>query len=183
MILSNTDKWQDMELLYKQFYNRLVVYAYGFLSSKDEASDVVSGVMESIWKDWQSDTPRLTDPSSALLYSLVRNRCLDILRHTKAHDRYSTLVLATAEMTTEMDVDAFEERISRLQRAIAALPQKDREVLKCTYFKQLTYKETAELLDISENSVHKRMLRVFRTLRETTKIIMAWLILALNNLI
>lgn len=181
MTLRTTDKWHDMEQLYGQFYERLVVYAFGFLSSKEEASDVVSGVMEQIWNDWQADTPRYPSPNAPLLYSLVRNRCLDILRHGKAHDRYTSLFLATADMTTTMDVDAFEERVSKLQAAIAQLSDADRDVLRCTYFEHMTYKETAAALDISENAVHKRMVRAFRTLRKMLKFIVTWYILVMNN--
>lgn len=183
MTLRTIDKWHGMEQLYEQFYERLVVYAFGFLSSKEEASDVVSGVMELIWNDWQADAPRYPNPNAPLLYSLVRNKCLDILRHSKAHDRYTTLFLATADMETTSDVDAFEERISKLQAAIAALPYADREVLRCTYFEHMTYKETAIALSISENTVHKRMLRVFKTLRKMLKTIVAWYILMVYNVI
>lgn len=183
MRITTNDKWHDMEQLYKQFYGRLVIYAFGFLSSKDEASDVVSSVMEYIWNDWQSPEPRYKQTNAPLLYSLVRSKCLDILRHTKAHDRYTTLFLATADMETTSDVDAFEERISKLQDAIAALPYADREVLRCTYFEHMTYKETAIALSISENTVHKRMLRVFKTLREMLKTIVAWYILMVYNVI
>lgn len=181
MTLRTIDKWHGMEQLYEQFYERLVVYAFGFLSSKEEASDVVSGVMELIWNDWQADTPRYPNPNAPLLYSLVRNKCLDILRHSKAHNRYASLFLATADMTTPMDVDAFEERISKLQAAIAELSDADRDVLRCTYFEHMTYKQAAEALDISENTVHKRMLRTFRTLREMLKFIVAWYIFVMNN--
>lgn len=183
MIPSSTDKWNDMERLYKQFYSRLVVYAYGFLSSQEEASDVVSGIMENIWIDWQSPSPHYNQPNAPLLYSLVRNKCLDILRHSKAHERYATLFMATADIATSTDIEAYEERISKLQAAIASLPQLDREVLECTYFKHLSYKETAATLLISENSVHKRMVRVFRTLREMLKFIVSWYILTFNNVI
>lgn len=43
---------------------------------------------------------------------------------------------------------------------------RDRFILRCTYYDKLTYRETAEKLGISENMVHKHMLKVFKQLRK-----------------
>lgn len=47
--LQTHDLWQKMEDLFSVFYQKLYVYAMGMLDDEDEAMDVVSGVMQTIW--------------------------------------------------------------------------------------------------------------------------------------
>lgn len=51
------------------------------------------------------------------------------------------------------------ERVARLRRALDSLDEADREVLALRHFEQLSNKETAEVLGISESAATKRYLR------------------------
>ena len=155
-----------MEHLYKSFYVSLYRYALTFLGDEDEAKDVVSDVFQSIWESWQhKDEPQQVPPLS-FLYTAVRNRCLDKLRHSKACENYAQLVKATLQITSDGDIEEFERRIVSLHRAIDGLPSSEQMVLRSVYFQRLSYKEAAAQLSMSENMVHKHMVKAFRLLRE-----------------
>lgn len=159
---------EEMELLYKKFYVLLYRYAQTFLDDEDEAKDVVGDVFQRLWESWQ-DTEEHPAPSASFLYTAVRNRCLDKLRHSKACDNYASLVKATESMTTDNEVEEFEKRITKLRCAIDKLPSYSQMVLRSVYFQHLSYKETAAQLNMSENMVHKHMVKAFRLLREMSK--------------
>ncbi len=159
---------EDMELLYKKFYVLLYRYAQTFLDDEDEAKDVVGDVFQGLWESWQDPTEHIV-PSSSFLYMAVRNRCLDKLRHDKVCDNYANLVKATQPLTTDGEVEEFEKRITKLRCAIDSLPAYEQMVLRSIYFQHLSYKETAAQLSMSENMVHKHMVKAFRLLREMSK--------------
>ena len=163
------NKIKEMELLYKKFYVLLYRYAQTFLDDEDEAKDVVSDVFQRIWESWQQMDEQLInqlDISAAFLYTSVRNRCLDKLRHEKATNHYASLVKATESLVSDDEIVEFEKRITMLRKAIDKLPAYEQMVLRSVYFQHLSYKETAAQLNMSENMVHKRMTKAFRLLRE-----------------
>lgn len=159
---------RDMELLYKKFYVLLYRYAKTFLDDEEEAKDVVSDVFQKVWELWQ-DKDSHQVPSSSFLYTAVRNRCMDKLRHNQVSDRYAHLVKATESLTTDSEVEEFERRITKLHSAIDRLPAYEQMVLRSVYFQHLSYKETAVQLHMSENMVHKYMSKAFSLLRKMSK--------------
>ncbi len=60
-----------------------------------------------------------------------------------------------------------EERISTLENALLKLPDKKREILKLSSYKELKYKEISKILGCSEGAVK---VRIFRALDELRKI-------------
>lgn len=156
---------QLMERLYSQFYRRLYLYAMTFVSDADDAGDIVSD----LWQQWQT-TAEVNPPPSNYLYTSVRNRCLDWLRHNKVHANYISLAEATAEAFDNVEeVEAYERRIAEISRIVSTLPEPKRSVLNCCYFKHLTYRQTAERLGLSTVSVKKHIMGVFKMLRKALK--------------
>lgn len=171
---SEQDIWLKMERVFDLYYQKLYVYAYAMLCDEDEAKDIVSGVMQTLWEDWKGDNPRMANPTAGMLYTLVRNRCLDILKHEKVKERYEAMIEATSEMADDDDVEEFERRIDDVREAVDRLPENSKRVLMCTYYKKMSYRETAEMLGMSENMVRKHMVKAFRLLREMLKFIILW---------
>jgi len=163
-----------MEEVFDLYYQRLYIYAVSMLNDEDEARDVVSGVMQSIWEDWHSERPKYLTPTVSVLYTMTRNRCLDILRHSKSKERYIAMMQATSDMADDGEAAEFEERLLAVKNAVDKLPEKTRNVLICTYYKKLSYKETALELDITENVVHKHMTKAFKLLKDLLKIVIIW---------
>lgn len=168
--LKERNDLSQMECLYETYYVRLHRYAQTFLGDEDEATDVVGEIFLHLWEKWQAgDYSSSSDNISAYLYTRVRFKCLDNLRHRKAISKYNAFLQATSPFTTDAEVEEFEKKITRLREAIDELPSSDRRVLKAIYFDHLSYKEAAARLGMSENMVHKHMVKAFRLLRDMSK--------------
>lgn len=165
------DEMECMQLLYEKFYARLHRYAHTFLDDEEDAADVVGDVFMSIWESWKGNHEIAANPPASFLYTAVKNKCLDRLRHNKAGMNYIQQMESMGEMTTDTEVEEFEQRITQLHHAIKQLPKIDQQVLKCTYFKNMTYRQTAEQLEITESMVHKHMIKIYKVLRSVLKII------------
>ena len=151
-----------MEALFKRFYRPLYFYALTFLREEEQAKDITGGVFQTVWEMLREGGLNPDDRQT-------RHRCLDKLRHDKAIDRYTRLQMGTTPLSTEEEVIDFEQRIQQVKEAIERLPEPERSILKCTYFKKMTYQETAELFHTSVNMIHKRMNKVFKMMRKMLK--------------
>ena len=159
-----------MEALFKRFYKPLYLYALTFLCDEEQAKDITGGVFQTVWEMLREGSLTPDDRQAVgFLYTTVRHRCLDKLRHDKAIDRYTRLQVGTTPLGTEEEVMEFEQRIQQVKEAIEQLPEPEKSILKCTYFRKMTYQETAELLHTSVNMIHKRMSIVFKMMRKMLK--------------
>ena len=159
-----------MEALFKRFYKPLYLYALTFLCDEEQAKDITGGVFQTVWEMLREGSLTPDDRQAVgFLYTTVRHRCLDKLRHDKAIDRYTRLQVGTTPLGTEEEVMEFEQRIQQVKEAIEKLPEPEKSILKCTYFRKMTYRETAELLHTSVNMIHKRMSIVFKMMRKMLK--------------
>lgn len=159
-----------MEALFKRFYKPLYLYALTFLCDEEQAKDITGGVFQTVWEMLREGSLAPDDRQAVgFLYTTVRHRCLDKLRHDKAIDRYTRLQVGTTPLGTEEEVMEFEQRIQQVKEAIEQLPEPEKSILKCTYFRKMTYQETAELLHTSVNMIHKRMSIVFKMMRKMLK--------------
>ena len=159
-----------MEALFKRFYKPLYLYALTFLCDEEQAKDITGGVFQTVWEMLREGSLTPDDRQAVgFLYTTVRHRCLDKLRHDKAIDRYTRLQVGTTPLGTEEEVMEFEQRIQQVKEAIEQLPEPEKSILKCTYFRKMTYRETAEVLHTSVNMIHKRMSIVFKMIRKMLK--------------
>lgn len=159
-----------MEHLYKKFYQPLYLYARTFLADEEGAEDVTGSVFLTMWEKTLDGTLQQDERTVVgFLYTSVRNRCLDMLRHAHAMERYARMKAGTEPIATDEAAADFERRVERVKAAIERLSEPEKTILESTYFKKLTYRQTAEYLGMSENMVHKRMGKIFKTLRGMLK--------------
>lgn len=164
-MLADSERAKIMERLFQDHYTRLYLYALNFIEDEDEAKDVVSNVFALIWQRWQL-AGKAEEPGLTYLYTTVRNSCIDLLRHTKAKENYGQFLERYYNQTNHDDAEEYEGRIQAVSLLIDSLPEPERSILHCCYFKRMTYKETAEKLQLTLVVVKKKMLKVFKFLRE-----------------
>jgi RNA polymerase sigma-70 factor (ECF subfamily) len=109
------------------------------------------------------------------LFTLARNLCIDASRrrkHRKAQSLDSTdeegtsLLDRTASAGPAVDRQVIGHQLqARLEEAIAALPEDQREVFLMRESADLSFKEIADVIGVSENTVKSRMRYALEKLR------------------
>jgi RNA polymerase sigma-70 factor (ECF subfamily) len=109
------------------------------------------------------------------LYTLARNLCIDnsrrmVHRKTRSLDQPDeegqTLLDRTAAQGPAVDRKVIGQQLqTRLQQAIDALPEDQREVFLMREQADLSFKEIADIIGISENTVKSRMRYALEKLR------------------
>ncbi|MCT4590590.1 MAG: RNA polymerase sigma-70 factor [Carboxylicivirga sp.] len=153
-----------LELLFKQFYKPLVVYASKFVESEEEAEDLVQEVFISFWESDKLAT--VQNYIRGYLYNSVKNKCLNYRKKIdkikiKGIDNYSESLFENFP-----DEDGFQEKIAKINAEIDKLPERSKEIFVGVYIHRLKYDEIAEELDISKNTVKTTLSRTMKSLRE-----------------
>jgi RNA polymerase sigma factor (sigma-70 family) len=112
------------------------------------------------------------------LYSIVLNVCRSYVRDQKGTTlslevllggvRYDTVAFSDALIDPQEMAEAHELR-QRMLRAVNALSPKERAVTLLFYCKQLSIREIAALLEISESAVKSRLFQARKRLRTSHK--------------
>jgi RNA polymerase sigma-70 factor (ECF subfamily) len=104
-------------------------------------------------------------PFAPWLFAIAQNRLVDALRVARRQvlrELHSDVVWATLSRRPEQERDAMRADI---RRAVAALPDKQRTVIELLKFQQLSVREVASQLGMSEANVKVTAHRGYRALR------------------
>lgn len=145
--------------LYLHFGKRLTHFATSLVRSKETAEELTEDVFVKLWANRIHITE--IDNITVYLYVAVKNRALTTLSL-----RARQLVLAPFDFL-DTSVDSFaadpydlmitSEMMDRMHQAVEALPPRCKMIFKLIREDGLKYKEVAEILNISVNTIDVQM--------------------------
>ena len=157
------------EMIFRTYYRSLCQYAYSFLNDKDEAEEVVQATFINVWE--KKDTLQIETSFKSYLYRMVRNACLNAIKHEKVKHQYAVHQLAFGDNSIESVNQAVmrNELEWKIQEALKALPEQCRLVFQLSRFEELKYSEIAEQLNISIKTVENHMGKALKIMRDQLK--------------
>jgi len=162
------ERWaadEALERLYAAHWRSLVRLGVLLLRDQGAAEEVVQDAFVAMHGRWS----RLRDPDRALGYlrRSVVNGARSAIRHRGVVARHTATVRpAEPERAADAGVLAAERRAAVLD-ALDQLPTRQREVMVCRYFLDLSEAEIAEMLGISRGAVKSHASRGSAALRAT----------------
>lgn len=184
---------QAFEYLFKNYYPRLYGYAIRFVEDEETARDIIQ---ECFLRFWEKRELLAAVSVTSLLFAMVRNGCLNYLKHLSVVEKHQIEYLAAIDgeerlYYTDFSLDAeykllYDELQEQIGLVIGTLPERCREVFLLSRFEGLKNKEIAERLQISvtavEAHISKALLRFSRHFKDKYPvdiyiIILAWVIL------
>ncbi|MFH6603662.1 RNA polymerase sigma factor [Maribacter algicola] len=154
--------------LIDRYYKELCDYASNLARDSFKSEDIVQNVMIKMWRKREKlDT---TISIKNYLYRSVYNEFVDQYRKQMA--------ITTLEKKYIEGLDSFVEAqsesqtfqlIAAVEKEIERLPPKCKETFLLNKKEGLTYKEIADYLNISVNTVEKNMVKAFSILRKKLK--------------
>jgi RNA polymerase sigma-70 factor (ECF subfamily) len=145
--------------LYLHFGKKLMHFATSLLRSKETAEELTEDVFVKLWANRSHITE--IENITVYLYVAVKNRAL-----TSLSLKAKQLVLAPFDfLDTSIDefaVDPYEvmitsEMMNRMHHAVDSLPPRCKMIFKLIREDGLKYKEVAEILNISVNTIDVQM--------------------------
>jgi RNA polymerase sigma-70 factor (ECF subfamily) len=171
------------EMIFKAYYQPLCRYAYSFLEDKEEAEEVVQSAFITVWEKRKSID--IQTSLKSYLYRMVRNGCLNVIKHEKVKQQHVAHELAVTEVSYEsvsQKVYATELEV-KISEAMKALPDQCRLVFQLSRFEELKYQEIADQLKISVKTVENHMGKALKIMREQLKEYLPLLLIFMKDFI
>lgn len=154
------------EYLFKSYYPRLRGYAIRFIEDEETVRDIIQ---ECFLRFWEKRALLTAVSVTSLLFAMVRNGCLNYLKHLSLVEKYRIEYLAKIDgeerlyyadfaMDTEHKL-LYAELQEQINIVMNQLPDRAREVFVLSRFKGLKNREIAEQLHISTTAVEKHISR------------------------
>lgn len=147
----------EIELLYRQHGAALLLFASAITGERSRAQDAVHQVF---LKLIANGNLRGAQDKKAYLFACTRNA---VLNERKFQDRHTPLEFDSAWFSPP-DRDIVGER--NLRRALATLPEDQREIVVLHIWGDLTFSQIADLLGISSNTAASRYRYALGKLRD-----------------
>ncbi|MBN8576666.1 MAG: RNA polymerase sigma factor [Cyclobacteriaceae bacterium] len=146
--------------------NKLFRFAFRLLGSSEEAKDVVQEVLIKVWNG--RDNLAAIHNIEAWCMRITKNQALDRLRsrQRKATDPLEAGVELKAETLTPDEKAEMHEHMQRINEMIAALPEKQRQVIHLRDVEGYSYNEICEILELDMNQVKVNLFRARNAVRE-----------------
>lgn len=173
------DASEAFRQLVERWKQPVMSFVFRTLPDPDEAEDLAQGVFVQIWK-----TAGRYQPSakfSTFLFTVARNLCLNELRRRRRHpassldetspDDETHPVRQVPDRSTPGASDALErtELYSKVEEALADLPEKQRTALILCREGELSYEEIAEVLGTSLQATKSLIHRAREVLKSRLK--------------
>lgn len=143
------------DVLFQKYYSVLCTYCYRFVRLED-AEEIVQDVMLWLWEN--RERPVIEYSLKQYLFKAVYHRCMTRIAQNEVKQRADTAYYERMfAMLQEVDIYQINELSKHIQRAINELPPTYREAFVMHRFQNLSYKEAAELLNVSPKTVDYRI--------------------------
>ncbi|MCG8373326.1 MAG: RNA polymerase sigma-70 factor [Balneolales bacterium] len=151
---------------FKRFFNKHHAFLYHFLLKKgiseQQAEDLVQQAFVIIWNKRSDINPKKSLRS--YLFRIAYTRMLNLIRDNSKFEDQADNIEDFSESTPDQDLTNKELGIA-IEHAINSMPEKRQTVFRLCFIQEFTYKETAEILEVSVKTVENHMGLALKELR------------------
>jgi len=179
--LNNSNEYQDKELftrieagdpvafqqLFSRHYQALYQNAFKLLKSGFWAEEVTQETLLHIWES--RDTLSEIENPAAWLFRIVANKCRNRIRRQEIEVKAQYMIAKAAHENQQVrQEESYDYSVLRslITEAVDRLPEQQKLVYKLQQDQELSYKEMAEQLGISPNTVRNHLVRAFSAIRD-----------------
>ena len=157
---------KDFEALFRGQFERLMGFVCGYVGDEETAKDIVHDAFAALWRNRGRLDARLSVRS--YLFAIAQRQALNWVRHRRVEELNAGEVARVMEEAAEEMAEGREDEealYGRLEEKLGELPERQREVLMMCVVEGKKYREVAEELDITLNTVKTHLARALAFLR------------------
>lgn len=165
--ITDANAKKEFERLYDAYSGR--IYNYAMMISKADtylSEEIMQIVFMKLWEHWHELQNR--EKVLSYLFSAAKNTFLNYCEHESVKHLYTEYILAHEEESNsyaEQETDAYFLEVY-LRELVSKMPPVRQKVFVLSRYKNLTNKEIAKQLKISEKTVEVHITLALRELRE-----------------
>lgn len=156
---------------FAHYYPRLIQFAIIYVKCPSQAEDVVSDVITNLLVHRQRVF--VLDHFESYLYSSVKNKALNTIKKQQRHDVYSQGIEISKSFIRDSS-DPHELLVEKelhtiIQSVVQNFPPKRKMVFQLIREEDLSYRQVAHLMNISERTVEVHLKLAVKSLRENVE--------------
>ncbi len=165
LVLIHQDNREAFDQIYFRYWKKLFMYAGKTVRNESEAEDIVQEVFISLWKR-RAELLDIVSLSS-YLHGAIRFKSLTYIRNNLYKNNYLSSLKEIFEEGVDMVTEYInlEELNDVIHVEISKLPPKMREIFVLSRVEQMSHREIAEHLNISDKTVKKQINRSLNQFR------------------
>ncbi len=148
--------------LVRRYSPAVLALAFRMLNDREEAEDVTQETFLRAWKALPTWEPRAK--FSTWLHRVALNLCYDRLRKKRETLMDELPEQVSTDPTPDMQLDQ-SQRVKAVEKAIAALPERQAAALTLCALQGHSQNEAAEIMDIGVKALESLLSRARRTLK------------------
>ena len=152
--------------LFECYYEPLCHYVASIVQNHDTAEDLIQDLFATIWVNREKLQVQFSFRS--YLYRSAYHSSMDYLKHLKIQRQYQKKASIPGPISFD-DSMIVAEMQEELKKSIEQLPEQCRNIFRLSRDENLKYKEIANRLQISENTVDTQIRRALKKLRNDLK--------------
>lgn len=168
------------KVLFEKFKLRVFNTCLSYLQHTEEAEEVTQDVFIEIYRSVSQYKAEST--LSTWIYRISVNKCLDFLRHRKRKKRSGLLISLFKRESTELQIDTphfhhpgvileNKEKASVLFKVVDQLPDQQKTAFILSQIEDLSQKEIAAVMKLSDKAVESLLQRAKANLRKELEIL------------
>jgi len=156
-----------LNTLCKEWYPRVYRYALRFTGEEEIAKEACQLTFVSVTKSIGG----LKEPAAYVgwLFRITANHCRNLYKSKRFHDSDDQLKITLMTDTNPHKQMVKSQEIQAVKDALMRIPKDQREVIILKEYEGLKFREIAEILELSENTVKARMYYGLNALKKTLK--------------
>ena len=157
---SDRDAYRE---LFEEAHVILIRYCWRYTRDEDTSRDIVQDVFVKIWEKRKTLDPNRS--LLALLYTMVRNRALNVARDSHYSDGVDADQIVFDDIPTPDEEVHHDMLKSQVYEWIKSLPPRRRQAFKLSRFEGLTHAEIASIMNLTPRTVNTHVMLALRDLR------------------
>ena len=167
-----TGDQKALRQLFSIYFTRLNDFAKNVVKDDGISQDIVQEVFVKVWEN-RAEIESLN--IEAYLFKLVRNRCIDYIKHLKVVNNHLQKIQVDSKYEELYRIDFIgnepyvlieEELKTKIEKTIQSLPDRCREVFILSRIEGLKNKEIADQLNINIKNVERHLNRALQMFRK-----------------
>lgn len=157
---------KSFEILFNTYHKKIFSFVNSLINDRSESENIVQDVFVSIWETRHKLNIEI--PFNFLVYRIAKNKSLNYLRKKLNKQHYIRYLIRDQPLfqySTDIQID-FKELEYYFNKYINELPERRKEIFLCSLNEGLSYKEIAQKLKLSENTVDSQIRNALKSIRD-----------------
>ena len=155
------------DLLFEKYSSKLFYFVNKYLNVREESEEIVQDVFLNLWK--HKKEIRSEEAFKSYLYKIALNNIRNYFIKKQVREKHKQLIAQEFLFESDSDEPDYESVIKQVDRLIAQLPEKRREIFLLSRKEGLDISEIAKYLGIAESTVKNQISSAISFLKQEAK--------------